>query len=160
MGFEFYITPEEYEIAEKNGISNKYLEQRIRRLGWHKEQAINTPIYNRKSKGHWGKVAVSNGIKYNTFVKRVNYYGWSLEKAATEPLVKPTGVKRKYPKELLELAQNNGISYLTFLKRVSKGTSPYEAASTPLISRSEAGKRGKASKLRKYGDRIYEIKSK
>ena len=41
--YDFYITPEEYKIAAQNGINRKTLEDRIRKLGWNKERAINTP---------------------------------------------------------------------------------------------------------------------
>ena len=153
MGFEFYITPDEYAAAERNGINSKYLEQRVRRLGWHKDRAINTPVRKSKSKKHWAEIAETNGINYDTFTKRVNGYGWSLEKAATRPLVKPKGKERKYSKNLLELAEKNRISYLTFLKRVSRGMDQYEAATTPLISRSEAGKKGKVTMDKKYGNK-------
>lgn len=38
-----YITPEEYKIAERNGISNKTLEDRIRRQNWDRERALTKP---------------------------------------------------------------------------------------------------------------------
>ncbi len=41
--YDFYITPEEYEVAEKNGIDKRTLEQRIREYGWDKERAITIP---------------------------------------------------------------------------------------------------------------------
>lgn len=37
MSHHFYITPEEYKIAESNGISAILLEQRIRQLAWDKK---------------------------------------------------------------------------------------------------------------------------
>jgi len=53
MAYEFYIQPNEYEIAEHNGISKGTLEQRIRDLGWHKEKATSTPPREQKSLKEW-----------------------------------------------------------------------------------------------------------
>lgn len=33
--YDFYITPEEYEIAEENRITKSTLERRIRLYGWN-----------------------------------------------------------------------------------------------------------------------------
>ena len=54
--YEYYITPEEYEEAERNGVDAFNLERRIRLLGWNKQRAINTPlrkITNRKKMGSY-----------------------------------------------------------------------------------------------------------
>ena len=41
--YDYYITPEEYETAERNGISRVLLDKRVRDLLWDKETAINKP---------------------------------------------------------------------------------------------------------------------
>jgi hypothetical protein len=46
--YEWYITPEEYEEAEKNGISRDTLEHRVRYLAWNKEDAVNKPLRNER----------------------------------------------------------------------------------------------------------------
>lgn len=38
--YELYITPEEYEKAEKNGIDKNTLYKRIREYGWDKQRAL------------------------------------------------------------------------------------------------------------------------
>ena len=40
--YDYYITPEEYEIAERNGVCASTLNRRIRDLGWEKDIAITT----------------------------------------------------------------------------------------------------------------------
>lgn len=40
MEVNYYITPEEYDLAEKNGICKATLESRIKQLGWSKKKAI------------------------------------------------------------------------------------------------------------------------
>jgi hypothetical protein len=42
--YDYYITPEEYEEAERNGISRKHVNYRIRQFGWGKQKAITTPV--------------------------------------------------------------------------------------------------------------------
>jgi hypothetical protein len=83
MNKDKYITPEEYLIAEKNGISKKALEQRIRRYGWDKERALTTPIMKREHE--LAHLAEQNGIPRRVFYMRL-YRGWSVERASTEPL--------------------------------------------------------------------------
>ena len=50
----FYITPEEYDIAEKNGICRDTLEYRIRKAKFYgREVALTKPP--RKASGEWKK---------------------------------------------------------------------------------------------------------
>ena len=87
MAYEFYVTPTELEIALKNGISRKRLDDRIQNLAWDKERAITTPPKQYKSTDKkWRELARKNGIPYRCFQKRVIVYGWNQERAATEPL--------------------------------------------------------------------------
>lgn len=88
MTYSFYITPEEYAIAEQNGISPKILEKRIRRFAWDKQRAITQPVRKFENHRQWAKVAEENGIPYHTYWQRLKL-GWSNEKAATYPKVDP-----------------------------------------------------------------------
>ena len=40
----FYITPEDFRIAEENGISKDTLLSRVRKLGWDIDKAITKPV--------------------------------------------------------------------------------------------------------------------
>lgn len=85
-----YITPEEYEIAKRNGVNSKNLYNRIKLLGMSKEEAINRPARKKMKNGElekWSKLAEKNGISYGTFCKRVYTSKWSLEEAATTPIL-------------------------------------------------------------------------
>lgn len=94
MSIDYYITPEEYEVAEKNGISRQTLEHRVRGALWEKDVAITKkPKYNNRKK--WAVIAVENGISYQTFLSRVNDYGMSEEEAATRPLQNRRSAMRK-----------------------------------------------------------------
>ncbi len=134
MSYEFYVTPDEYLIAEKNGIKNWTVDRRVQGMGWHKEKAITTPPIPRKSYGSWIKIAKENGINACTFRNRVNVYGFDMETAATKPLqnfkenMKLVGQgNRVYPQETIELAAKNGICYNTFLSRMNDGWSIEDA---------------------------------
>ncbi|MDQ7094184.1 hypothetical protein REC12_11345 [Desulfosporosinus sp. PR] len=150
MSFTYYITPQQYAEANKNGVSPKTLEQRVRGRAWPIEKAIATPPRIRKSFGKWTKIANENGIKSGTFRRRVNVYGWDLERAATQPLFdaskhmkKVSEGNRVYPKHVIELAEKNGISYSTFLSRTSRGWSVEEASTRRIMTFTKSGQVGK-----------------
>lgn len=145
---DYYITPEEFEIAEKNGISRKLLMSRIRDLGWDKKTAIiKKPRQLNKIK-KWLDLAKSNGICEATFLTRIRKLNWDMKRAATEPVNDKTKVteklseiSRKYPKEIVDLANKNNIPYETFRARVTRTKmSLYEAATTPVMTKQEVAK--------------------
>ncbi|WP_338630441.1 hypothetical protein [Clostridium baratii] len=138
--FNYYITPEEYAIAERNGIGKDTLESRVRKLGWDKEKAITKKVEKRNKYGEWIEVSRRNGINDATFRYRVRK-GWTLEKAATEPVMTKEEIRRRahekwrrYPKEVLKLAESNGIYYRTFAYRVKRlGWTMSKAATVPVM---------------------------
>ncbi|MBY9079540.1 hypothetical protein KIH86_03845 [Paenibacillus sp. HN-1] len=147
MSYEFYIAPEEYEMAKERGIEPTLLEKRVRTLAWTKEKALVTPpqLKNRVER-RWVEMAERNGICYSTFMYRVNQLGWEQEQAATTPLAdrhaqarNARGQRVKYPVEILEQAARQGISYSTFRSRVIRGWTLEEAATKPVMSASEIG---------------------
>ncbi|MCZ8518867.1 hypothetical protein [Paenibacillus caseinilyticus] len=152
MSHYFYITPEEYEEAELNGISPIILDRRVRELGWKKEKAMTVPVRKLTDRKRWRYVAEDNGISYQSFMSRIRR-GWSEEDAATKPLESPQEVKEHalraskcmqvYPSEFIALAEMNGIAYHTFRVRVKQLGWDYERAATqPVMSKSEIGKLG------------------
>jgi hypothetical protein len=153
---QFYITPEEYDQAAKNGVDSFNLERRIRLLGWNKEDAINTPLRQLTDRTKWVDIAKKNGIKYQTFMNRVNNLGWDEERAATTPLLNNrfNGVyepNRIIPEDIIRLAEKNGIKYHTLRNRIKKGWPPLRAATEPVWSFSKAGKLGAKTMQEKYG---------
>ena len=129
--YDYYITPDEYEIAKRNGIPRNTLEQRIRDLLWDKQRAITEPPKNMsKGYGEYAKKAEKIGVKSNTFYTRVKR-GWSPERAATTPVIKTDkkfldeqrkkGIKkiRKYPDWVYEELKKNNINRDTFWRRVN-----------------------------------------
>lgn len=128
----YYITPEEYEIAQSNGISERTLNTRVRQLGWDKERAITTPVQQKKDRSKWKAIAESNGISIKTFLSRVNSHGWDEKKAATQPMSNGSKRNRKYSKEIDEVLIKNGISKNTFYTRIKRGWT-IERASTEKV---------------------------
>jgi uncharacterized protein YjcR len=137
--YDYYVTPEEYEIAQKNGISPGRVNDRIRNYGWSKKDAITIPPMKMKPFNEkYVKLAESNGISRDTFRLRVRHYGMSEYEAATKPLQdrkKQANImqkkRKKYPDELLELAKKNGIKYTTFIARINRlRWDPLKAATT------------------------------
>jgi hypothetical protein len=151
--FDFYITPDEYEIAEQNGICKKTLEMRIREYAWDKQRALTEPVRQKRELDLPNEVikrAAQNGIEYNLLSQRILQLNWDIEKACTEPLfdysnhlVEVNKSRRKYPQELYELAKVNGIHERTFRRRVKNGMDMYEAATKPTATRQEIARMGK-----------------
>lgn len=161
--YDYYITPEEYDTARSNGISKRVVNYRIRRSGWNKERAITEQIRRQNNHGDLVNIACDNGINKNTFYKRISL-GWIPYEAATIPVKSKGDIinamvknRRKYPREILELAESNGISYGTFTCRVNKlKWDLVKAAITPIISPKEKGLLGK-EKLVKYIDGLFKL---
>ncbi|HDR7969526.1 TPA: hypothetical protein QCY14_004918 [Bacillus pacificus] len=154
--YDFYITPEEYDIAEKNGISKDLLNRRVRESGWDKEVAMSKPSQHGSTGWHLVKeIAKEHGISYWTFKQR-RRAGMELMKAATVPPRSPKecialankarGVREVFTKEEIKRAEANGVSYYTLASRVRKYKWDLEQAiTTPTLSFSECGKRGRAA---------------
>lgn len=145
--YDWYVTPEEYAIAAANGISGKNVDNRIRKEGWRKQRAITEPLRPKKTplELKYAAMAEANGINRKTFYQRLRT-GWDMHKAATNPAGRQNSLdafraRRKYPKELLELAEANGITYSTFISRIHQYKwSIQEAATRPPIPQVERSK--------------------
>ena len=156
--YEYYITPEEYEIAKENGICRRLLDSRVRELGWDKKTAISKkPKYNKELRKYI-KMAEINGIKESTFLNRVRKLKWELERAATVPVKSRkqcvgeiAGHNRKYSKEVYEILDRNGINRETFRIRIKKGWSLEEACTRKPMTQVEISKLGNKRYREKYG---------
>ncbi|PEP36091.1 hypothetical protein CN575_04490 [Bacillus wiedmannii] len=137
MAFNRWLTDEEYQQAESNGISRRVLYMRIYRYGWELQEALTTQprTYWHMGEGKhnkWLKLAEENGVNSSTFYSRVNN-GWEPKEAASIPTRKQ--IDRK---ELVKIAKSNGISVSTFRSRLSYGWESIKAATTkPKIKRTK-----------------------
>ena len=129
----YYITPEEYEIAEKNGINKRVVYQRVF-LGWSKKRAITVPLQIKKLTNEHFEIAQKNGISKNTVKHRVSHLGWEIEKAITTPIISR---KNKY----LDQARKNGINENTYYSRIEQGWTKEDASTIKTMSRKEAIKK-------------------
>lgn len=153
--YDWYITPEEYRIAEKNGIKRGTLEKRIRHSGWDKEVALTKPIRKKGQHKKWIKLAKENGISADTFRKRINVYGWEIEAAATIPPTK--GRPMKYSKKIREELKKNGIKYHTFLKRIESGWDLKRAYTEKTWENADALAKGRETQREQNIGAYYEI---
>ena len=154
--YPYYITPEQYDKAAKNGINKKRLETRVRSLGWDIDRAMTEEL--NKGRRFLPKELIDkaekNGINRRLLYNRVRK-GMYEKEAATMPkkerIKNGSEARRVYSPEMIELAKKNGIDYPTFRNRVKYGgLSEKEAATKPVMSRKEIGammkKRHKAGK--------------
>lgn len=144
----YYISPESYETAKANGISEINVYHRVYSLGWTVERAITEPV--RKSEAFtsdWLAVALKNGISRDRFRNRVRYLGWGEERAAITPVLTPhevgklgaaatPKVSRYFTDEQRERLKKMGIAEATARQRIDLyGWSVEEATTKPLGSR-------------------------
>ena len=145
-----YITPEEYKIAAENGISENTVNARVRRSGWSVKRAITEPVRKRIDHGDWVKVAKENGISPSTYSTRIHHLKWTPEEAATIPVMtrREAGEKTKpsprikLSKELIEKAEKHDISRKNLYTRIKLGWDEETAATHPILTKAEAGRRG------------------
>lgn len=150
-----YITPDDYEQAELNGISAQLLEQRVRSFLWDVDKAVMTPKKQqrsfKKTWAKWKEIATENGIDRDAFTNRVRSLGWDEEVAATTK--KGVRSRGRWTDEELETARRNGIdgSSMSIPRmRINQlGWSREEALSTPKLTEKERVKRV-AEGTRKY----------
>ena len=132
----FYITPEDFRIAEENGISKDTLLSRVRKLGWDVDKAITTPVrVKRKFTKEEIKTMEENGVDRNTASWRLKR-GWTLEETLTKP--KKRGRQYVYPEWVYKEANKNGISYSALGNRIRRGMSLEEACTEKVITKQEA----------------------
>lgn len=132
----FYITPEDYKIAEENGISKDTLLSRVRKLGWDIDKAITKPVRaKRKFTEEEIKTMEDNGIDREVAANRM-YWGWNLEEAITKP--KKKGRQYVHPEWVYREADKNGISYSALNNRIKSGMSLEEACTRKVITKLEA----------------------
>ena len=132
----FYITPEDFKIAEENGISKDTLLSRVRKLGWDIDKAITKPVRaKRKFTKEEIKTMEENGVDRNTASCRLKW-GWTLEESLTRP--KKRGRQYVYPEWVYKEANKNGISYSALGNRIRRGMSLEEACTKKTITKLEA----------------------
>ena len=132
----FYITPEDFKIAEENGIPEYVVTTRVRKLGWDVDKAITKPVrVKRKFTKEEIKTMEENGVDRNTASYRLKC-GWTLEEALTKP--KKRGRQYVYPEWVYKEANKNGISYSALGNRIRSGMSLEEACTKKTITKLEA----------------------
>jgi AraC-like DNA-binding protein len=141
-----YLTPEDFEIAAKNGIPEVRVKNRFYYLYWSKERSITQPC--KSPKGLWPKykdICAETGISESQFYKRMREYGMTPDEAATTKHMERGTIKKvkiKVTKEVQEIALQNGISIPTLKYRVNYLKWAVERASTePIHERKRRGKK-------------------
>lgn len=135
--YYFYITDEQYKIAESNGICKCTLKGRVER-GWDMEKAITLPPGSTRKRRKWCdkilEIAKSNGIGVSSLDYRTRVNKLSPYKAATTPL-NPNKKPPSYETpEVIKICAANGISKTTFRTRVRVlGWSVERAMTQPVI---------------------------
>ena len=132
----FYITQEDFKIAEENGIPEYVVTTRVRKLGWDIDRAITKPVRSkRKFTEEEIRAMEENEIDRDVAAGRM-YWGWTLEEAITKP--KKGGRQHVYPEWVYKEADKNGISYSALGNRIRSGMSLEEACTKKTITKLKA----------------------
>lgn len=133
---QYYITPEQYDIAAQNGIQGKTVDYRVRQLLWTIERAITQPT--RKPGSIWLAWKDKSVVSQACFYARVKNQGMTPEQAATTPVSehwrKRTRKHESIPEEYYQQAEKIGVKRDTFYNRIYVyGWSFEKALTTPLV---------------------------
>ena len=132
----FYITPEDFKIAEENGIPEYVVTTRVRKLGWDIDRAITKPVRSkRKFTEEQIKIMEENGVDRNTASCRLKW-GWTLEETLTKP--KKRGRQYVYPEWVYKEADKDNNSYSALGNRIRSGMSLEEECTKKTITKLEA----------------------
>lgn len=164
MEYKWYITPEEYDLAESNGICSLTLTSRVRNYGWDIKRACTEPVNNQFLKNtltdEMKETLKQNNITINAFSKRIKEFGWSLEKALNTPTLSKrecimiaNNSRRSITDEQYRRAKANGIARGTLKRRVMQSHWDMERAiNTPVLTPAEC------AKLSCFSKNIYAVK--
>ncbi|PEB52475.1 hypothetical protein COO03_11880 [Bacillus sp. AFS098217] len=152
---DFYLTPEDFERAASNGISEGTLKQRVYGYRWKKERAITEPVRETNETGwkEYKEIAAAHGISARTYRKR-REKGMTPSEAATTPLMsiqesqklalQVRKENRPFTEEEIKTAESNGVNYHALLARKSRHWDIETAINTPLLTLEETIKRANA----------------
>ena len=141
----WYITPEDYEVAAKNGIKRDTVNERVRRWGWDVDRAITTIPKRHNVPKELMEKAKAIGLEPNTVATRL-YRGWTMEEACSRP--KKQGRQRLYPDWVYEKAKENNIRYSVVNHRVHDGWDLERACTERVWTRKEIVEKAKECKKR------------
>lgn len=143
-----YLTEEDYQIAEQNGIPKNVVDRRYyySYTQWTKEDAITKPLKSPpKYEEEWNdmkEIALVNGITRSHFGVRMRR-GKSKEEAAG-PRLTPDEIAQCYKKRnnrknpYVSRALENGIKPYTYYRRLVLGWTEEEACTEPVGGQARA----------------------
>jgi len=130
-----YLTDQDYEIAEQNGISKSAAYQRFYNYEWSKERAITEKINAKESSlySQYKEKCRQNNVSGDLFRKRLKK-GMSPEEAASKPpeFHRPWG-RYGDMSENYKIAEKNGINPRTVRTRIYTMKWSVEKAITVLV---------------------------
>lgn len=139
----YYVTPDDYETAEKNGIDKLLVYQRVNN-GWDVDRAITEPVNTWcLHNGIWDQWKDKAVVCYKTFASRLNR-GMTPKEAATTPKISRAEVgkrQRRYTDEQLARAEANGLKKHNLSYRINVLKWDIERAiNTPKMTKAECGR--------------------
>lgn len=146
-----YITPEQFDIAKNNGISEELLKYRVFDALWDVKRAITKPPrkHNRLPK-HILENLKKHNINRSTFNHRIYTLNWNMERASTEQAMTPqesgkasTLNRRRFTDEIIQRAATYGVGYKTLVTRVCNYKWDMERAITTPVMKPKGNEKWK-----------------
>jgi len=158
MKFRYYVTPNDYLLAELKGIPKNVVYARAFQYGWNIDRACSEPLHHQFSKNITNtmiETLKAHNVSLDQFRKRVLQLGWDIERALTTPVmtkhetaIAGSNTRRKITEEQYITAELNNISRNTFTKRVLRSHwSIDKATNTPILNRHECAELSCMGKL-------------
>lgn len=145
-----YVSPDDFETAERNGICQNTVESRVYYQGWDVDRAITEPPLKRRYLTAEQKAtAKANGLRLNTVHRRI-LSGMDPDEAVRQPVASRLEINRRicemnrtrFTQEQVKRAEENGICYSTLFARVNNLKWDVETAiNTPVLTLGEVAKR-------------------
>ena len=123
-----YLTDEDFQTAQQNGISKTTAYQRFYEYGWTREDTVTKPVNSHLLvSAEYKKKCAEVGLSYSTFTKRV-------KRGMKPEMALALSSKPKLSQEHIAIAEENGISLNTLKKRFYNYRWPIERAITEPIN--------------------------
>ena len=119
------FTQEEYEYAERNGVTRRTVRNRHYQ-GWEHDDCWQKPLVYRRNQEkypkEWLEKAAKRGISRPLIHCRVHKYGMDIKTACTKPLTWTSEYRTwggvRVPTKAIEHGYSIGLTYLTMYKRI------------------------------------------
>lgn len=127
-----YLSEEDYQKADRNGLKRKTVFHRVYNANWDVERAVTQPVVQRYTKEQ-KRLMKENNVSKNVMYHRLRK-GMTLEDAISRPFVEHKHESAIFTHSELDQLKANGIRLSTAINRVRRGWEKERAINKPAKS--------------------------